>query len=234
MKLGVFGGTFDPIHIGHLHLAHRTQRLFGLSQIHFVVATSPPHKSPDQLIPLSHRYSMVCLATSGSATFVPSLLELESPASPFSIHTLRKLDQRYRRKRAELYFIAGGDSLLDVGSWRESQELLTSYNFIFVSRPGIEMVDVAAALPRRATFRVHDLRGLGSRQIRRQLQSEGKARDMGIYLIDVDALDISSSQIRTLVSLGKRIHHLVPSSVHEYIHKLHLYGSDDQRTADCP
>ncbi|MGI0015978.1 MAG: nicotinate-nucleotide adenylyltransferase [Nitrososphaera sp.] len=224
MKLGVLGGTFDPIHLGHLQLAHRTQKHFALAQVHFVVTAVPPHKSAEELIPFNHRYAMVSLATSGATVFVPSLIELDPPASPYSIHTLRKQASRYRKGQANIYFIAGGDSLLEVGGWRESGELLSSYNFVFVVRPGFDVSNAGAILPRGAIARVRDFRGLGPRQLRRNIQTEEKTFEKRIFIIDVGALDISSTQIRSLVAAGTRIHHLVPPPVYEYIQKLRLYG----------
>ena len=225
MKLGALGGTFDPIHLGHLHVASRIQSLFGLSQIHFVVATTPPHKPRGGLLPFSHRYAMVALATLGSVSFVPSTVELEPPPSPFSIHTLKKLAKDNGRDLLDVYFIAGGDSLLDVANWRDSLNLLTTYNFIFVARPGVATIDPRAVLPRKAAKRVRELRGLGSRQLRERIRREEGSSENKIFVVDVDAPDISSSQIRTLVSSGKRMRHLVPLAVHEYIQKLHLYNA---------
>jgi nicotinate-nucleotide adenylyltransferase len=225
MKLGVFGGTFDPIHLGHLHVASRIQSLFGLSQIHFVVAATPPHKRRVGLLPFSHRYAMVALATLGSISFVPSTVELEPPASPFSIHTLKKLVRNNGRDLLDVYFIAGGDSLLDVANWRDSLNLLTTYNFIFVARPGVATIEAKAVLPRKAAKRVREFRGLGSRQLRQRIRREEGSSENRIFIVDVDAPDISSSRIRSLVSSGKRIRHLVPVAVHEYIQKLRLYSA---------
>ncbi len=224
MKLGVFGGTFDPIHRGHIHIARRTQELFDLAQIHFVVATAPPHKRLENLGPFSLRFAMVSLATSKYPAFIPSLVELEKPTSPFSIHTLGKLARNNSRNPRDLYFIAGGDSLREVSSWRESGKLLTTYSFIFVSRPGVKDLDPASVLPRKVVARVRDLRGLRYRQLRRQIRIEENASQNRIFLVDVSAPDISASGVRALASAGMRIQHLVPASVHQYITKLHIYG----------
>ena len=224
MKLGVFGGTFDPIHRGHMHIARHAQNLFGLSQIHFVVATSPPHKRAGDLGPFSLRFAMVSLATSRFPSFIPSLIELEPPRSPYSIHTLGKLARGSSRAPRDLFFIAGGDSLLEVSNWREGGKLLSSYSFIFVSRPGVEDQDPARVLPRRVVSRVRDLRGLGRRQARREIRLEERASQNRIFLVDLSAPDISASRIRSLVFAGRRIQHLVPVPVGQYIRKLHLYG----------
>lgn len=222
-RLGVLGGTFNPIHNGHLQIAHYVQRLFTLSQIHFVVAAVPPHKSAEDLVALNHRYAMVCLATQDFPDFIPSLVELEPPASPFSIDTLAKLSHGRYGDAKGLYFIAGADSLMEVASWHESERLLTSHDFVFVSRPGVRRVDAEAVLPKAAAARVCDLRGLGLRQARKVLHG-GEARGDGIFLVDADALDISALRIRTLLKFGRCVRHLVPDHVDDYIRKLHLYG----------
>jgi nicotinate-nucleotide adenylyltransferase len=224
MKVGVLGGTFDPIHLGHLHLARHTQRLFELSQVYFVVACTPPHKCTKTIIPFSHRFAMVSLATAGQRSFVPSLIELEPPESPFTIHTLGKLARCDGRRARDLYFIAGEDSLLDVSNWRQSEKLLTSYNFVFASRPAVEHADALAVLPPGAVSHLRDLRGLAPREVRRRIKLEEQTSENRIFMIDVAALDISATRIRALASAGKRIDRLVPPSVHEYIKKQSIYG----------
>jgi len=224
VKLGVFGGTFNPIHLGHLHLARSVQRLFDLAHIHFVVAAAPPHKAPEKLVPFMHRYAMVSLATAKRPTFSPSLVELEPPCSPFSFHTMAKFAGRQAGASSNLYFIAGGDSLLDVGGWHESRELLNSYNFIFVARAGVPILDATAVLPVDVQRRIRDLRGLGARQIRWRIRAEDPREENRLFVVDVGAPDISASQIRALVGGAKKYSHLVPPSVCQYIQKLHLYG----------
>jgi len=220
-RIGVLGGTFNPIHRGHLHIAREIQRIFSLAEVHFVVATTPPHKAPGDLIPFTHRYAMVSLATAGVSSFIPSLIELEPEASPFSVDTMRKLARSLGRRKGLLYFIAGGDSLPEVKTWRESEKLLTSYSFIFATRPGSRPVNPADVLPERAVARVWDLSGLGQDKTYRVVEQTDASR---IYILNVGAPDISATQIRELASSGKSIQRMVPKSVREYIDKLHLYG----------
>ncbi len=220
-RIGILGGTFNPIHLGHLHIAGEIQRIFSLSQVHFVVATAPPHKAPEDLIPFAHRYAMVSLATAGMPSFVPSLVELEPEASPFSVDTMSKLDRRLGSESA-LFFIAGGDSLAEVKSWREGEKLLTSYNFIFAMRPGAGSFNPDDVLPERASALVRDLTRLSPTQIQNSIGENGNTKR--IYILDVHAPDISATQIRKWVSSGQAIHRMVPEPVCEYIQKLHLYG----------
>jgi nicotinate-nucleotide adenylyltransferase len=223
-RIGVLGGTFNPIHFGHLYIARNIQRLFSLSQVHFVVATKPPHKIFEDVIPFVHRYAMVSLATANMPSFIPSLVELEPQASPFSVDTMSKIAHCMGRKRCVLYFIAGGDSLLEVKSWREIEKLLKSYNFIFVSRPGIERPDPADVLPASAVSRVLDLTGFRRVQLRQRIEAEQAAKNR-IYIVDIGSPDISATRIRSLVAGQERIHRMLPKLVREYIRKLHLYGA---------
>jgi len=185
----------------------------------------PPHKPAEDMIPFPHRYAMASLATSGFAGFIPSMIELECPASPYSVDTLAKLAQRRGLTGKDLYFIAGGDSLRDVAGWHTAEALLMSYNFVFVMRPGVSMPDLAELLPEPARARVVDCRGKMPDRVRHLLHTEMAAPDDRIFLIDAGAPDIAASQIRKLASQGRGISHLVPAAVHEYIQKLHLYGA---------
>ena len=223
-RLGALGGTFNPIHAGHIYIARRIQRLFRLSQIHFVVAATPPHKPTDRLVPLIHRYAMVCLALSGTRALIPSLLELEPPPSPFSIHTLRKLSQKATAGGRGVYFIGGGDSLQDVSGWHQSERLLSAFNFIFVARPGTETADPSRFLPPGVMDRVIDLRNRVPGFVRHSVRRCETEKQRHIYLLDVGAPDISASAIRLRVAAHRNIEGLVPAGVQEYIKKLQLYG----------
>jgi nicotinate-nucleotide adenylyltransferase len=224
VRLGVLGGSFNPIHFGHLHIARSCQRLFSLSQVHFVVACSPPHKSAEDMIPFMHRYAMVCLATAKRPSFIPSLIELEPEASSYSIDTLDKLARHVGRSQKHLYFIAGGDSLNEVKFWRESETLLTTYNFIFVLRPGTSPGDPREVLPEQALRSMRNFCGLGRVQMQRRIAEEERSGESRIYIVDLDAPDISATEIRTLAGAGKPVKSAVPSPVRDYIRKLNLYG----------
>ncbi len=161
IRLGVLGGSFNPIHLGHLHIARRTRGLFGLSRVLFVVACTPPHKQPHDLISFNHRYAMVSLATSGCEYFHPSPVELESPVSPYSIDTLAKLARRFGIAGHALHFIAGGDSLLEVAGWHRGAELLLTYTFVFAMRPGFLVPDIEGILPARCAWAPRGLQRMG-------------------------------------------------------------------------
>ncbi len=224
IKLGVLGGSFNPVHLGHLHIARRSREMFGLSEVHFVVASVPPHKAPGDLIPFAHRYAMVSLATSGCPGFLPSLAETEPPVSPYTVDTLAKVARACGLPGCNLYFIGGGDSLQDVAGWHDSVGLLESYNFIFVMRPGVLVPAAREVLPPAAAGRVVDARGIDPVQVQSRLAGECGSKDCRIYLIDVGAPDIAASRIRKMASRGEAIGPVVPAAVQEYITKLRLYG----------
>jgi len=167
---------------------------------------------------------MVSLATAGMTAFVPSLVELDPPTSPFSLHTMEKLALVRGDGGAGLYFIAGGDSLLEVMGWHQGEELLRSYNFIFVARPGVAARNAADRFPVGIRERIRDLRAVKANQLVRCIRGECRCGETRIFIVDAGAPDISSSMVRNCASAGKSIRHLVPVSVHQYIHKLHLYG----------
>ncbi len=223
-RIGVFGGTFNPIHRGHLHIAHRTKSLFDLDEIHSVVAASPPHKPNVDLALLLHRFAMVSLATAAVPSFIPSLIELEDPASPYSVRTMEKFALLNSGNSRNVFFIGGGDSLLDVAGWHESGELLRNYNFVFVTRPGVPAVDPGQALPALIRDRIRDLRGRSLAEIRGIVGEATPGEVNRIFILDARAPDVSSSQVRLDAAGGRPIGHLVPAAVRSYIQKLHLYG----------
>lgn len=221
-RVGVLGGTFNPIHCGHLHIAREVQSLFSLEQVHFVVALNPPHKSPSDLLPFAHRYAMASLATAGFPGFIPSPIEVEPGASSYTIDTMDKLKRRVGGDGSALFFIAGGDSLPEVRSWRQGAALLGSYNFVFVTRPGVAAYDPADALPPDAVSRVRDLTGLSRSEAQRVIADESGC--LRIFIVDVGAPDISATEIRRLVLEGMPVDEMAPGPVREYIDKLKLYG----------
>jgi nicotinate-nucleotide adenylyltransferase len=222
--IGVFGGTFNPIHRGHLHIAKNVQSLFELSRVYFVVSPAPPHKKTEELIPFAHRYAMVSLAVEKEISFIPSMMEMEPDPSPYTIDTMDKLARVEKQNR--LFFIAGGDSLLEVASWHESERLLAEYNFIFMTRPWDDPVDAEKCLPADAFRRTRDLTGLGRAQAKKKIAGEPKEENR-IYIVDAKAPDISSTKIRALVATrggDRAVRRMLPPPVRGYIQKLSLYG----------
>ena len=223
VRIGVLGGTFNPIHRGHLHIAKSVQSLFGLSRVYFVVSPSPPHKRADDLLPFAHRYAMTSLAVDKEISFIPSMMEMGPEPSPYTIDTMDKLAQLERQNR--LYFIAGGDSLLEVASWRESERLLVDYNFIFVTRPWDEPIDAEKCLPADAFRRTRELTGLSRARVKKIIAGDSKGENR-IYIVDVKAPDVSSTKIRVLLAArggDRAVRRMLPPAVRVYVRKLRLY-----------
>jgi nicotinate-nucleotide adenylyltransferase len=217
VNVALFGGTFDPVHSGHLVAARAAQAAFALDQIHFVPACVPPHKRARNLTAFAHRYAMVALACAGMPGFIPSLLDAgeEEPAAPsYSITTVRKM-RALLPPGDRLHYLIGVDAFLDIGSWNECVALLDSAEFIVVSRPGFSIARVAEVIPRElhaGAMSDHTI----------------ELRHTQVHLLTTVEADISSSEIRSLAARGKSICGLVPDTVAEYVRKLNLYQNEDQ------
>ncbi len=215
MNIAIFGGTFDPIHAGHLTAARAAQRRFSLERILFIPTGSPPHKIHDHLTDYAQRFAMVALACAGEPRFVPSTVEAPTPdRSPrYSIDTVRAV-RRKLRQHDRLFFIVGADAFLDLPHWREFRRLLDSVEFIVVSRPGSDV----AALRQVAPPDLLPARHLPARPDTIRLR-HGAVH----FLHGVDA-PMASRDIRQAVHARKTITGLVPKLVEEYILKEGLYG----------
>lgn len=214
-RIGVYGGTFDPIHNGHLSVAAAILKAFALKQMLFVLAFVPPHKRRREISAAYHRYAMVALATEESPAMLASAIELEAPARPYTIETLHRLQAEHTD--AQLFFVMGADSFADVTSWHEHERLLSDHNIIVAARPGYgKDVDLTAHLVPRLQAQVVDLRGS-------QHPSDEHLTAPHIYLTDYVIADVAATEIREAVSEGRTIDHLVPQAVAGYIEKYGLY-----------
>ncbi len=194
MRIALFGGTFDPIHSGHLRAAKAAARKFSLDRILFVPSGAPPHKTRDRLTSFHHRYAMVALACAADPRFVPSLLEAPTldHRPRYSIDTVRAARRRLNRGD-ELYFLIGIDAFLDLPHWHEYHRLLSTVNFIVVSRPGFPVAEISktAESIRGKRKAIHQLKGV--------------------------SVDVASRDIREAIRLGRRVTGLVPPLVEQYI-----------------
>ena len=147
MNLALFGGTFDPPHLGHLAVARAAAQRLGLKQVLFVPADVPPHKQKKPLTPYLHRYAMTALACAEEKTFVPSTLEAAGNGKPsYTLETVRRVKAGLR-KSDRLFVLVGADMWATVATWWHAEELLREAEFIVASRPGFTLADVAGALP---------------------------------------------------------------------------------------
>jgi nicotinate-nucleotide adenylyltransferase len=223
VNIGVLGGTFDPIHKGHLHIALKSQEIFGLSKVFFVVAQTPPHKRNDNISSAYHRFAMVALATAPYPDFMASPLELESNSSPYTVDTLQRLCRQLDIPPYSIFFLAGGDSFQSIHTWKDYETLLTAYNVLFVERPDARIEDATRLLPPAVCQRFVDLRAKGLHAQPPEEVRQGRQRESRVYLLDIDAPDVSSTAVRCNSTLVEARRHWVTETVANYINKYRLY-----------
>ena len=220
-RVGVFGGTFDPPHLGHLLLAETIQEQFKLDELLFVPCNEPPHKKRSDLTPALHRYAMVVAATLQNPAFSPSPLEVNRPGKSYSIDTVRALVDELGAA-AQVFLVAGLDSFLEIETWKESEELLEACSFIVVSRPSNSFDRVHEMLPESVHTRLVDVRG--------DVAIDTSMNDLRIYLSDAVYLDLSSTEIRRRARAGESNRYRVASEVERYIHTHELYAASTVTT----
>jgi len=212
--IALFGGSFDPIHIGHLAVARAALRRFQLDEVHFIPAGRPPHKLKHELAAFGHRYAMAALACADHPRFVPSLADagdLTGRHASYSIDTVR----HYREQlgpRDRLYFLVGADAFLEIPTWKRYEALLESCDFIVVSRPGYGLEALRLVIPPKL------LAPTPARDRHRIV-----LRKTSVYFLDTVASHVSATEIRRRRQRGQSIHGLVPMRVEEYILKQALY-----------
>ncbi len=225
MKLAFFGGTFDPVHLGHLAIARAAAEKFDLDVVYFVPADVPPHKRSRSLTEFQHRFAMLALATADDQRFVPSLLEANSEQPNYSIQTIRRLKSALKQSD-KLYFLIGIDAFMEISIWKQPVELLSECDFVVASRPGHSLEEIAKALPESLRLSQAALQALGQPQS----GSTIKLPTSTIHLLDNVHEHVSSTQIRA--AAHKSVEDLstyVPRLVAEYIRKEHLYLGNDAR-----
>jgi nicotinate-nucleotide adenylyltransferase len=195
MRLGLFGGTFDPVHLGHLILAEQCREACGLDQLWFVVAGAPPHKPGDRTA-VTHRLEMVRIAIAGHASFAVSEIETLRPGPHYSVETLETV--RRDQPEDDLFFLIGADSLAELPSWREPGRIAQLATIVVVNRPGLEEID-PAKLP--------DF-GAGSHPL---------------MSVTIPPIGIASTDLRCRLAEGRSIRYMVPRAVAAYIEAQGLY-----------
>ena len=212
MKLGILGGTFNPVHMAHLRIAEEARDRFGLDRVIFIPAATPPHKPQVGELSFASRLEMVRLAIADNDRFSASDMEGVRGGRSYSIDTLRALHQEYPGD--ELFFIVGADSFNDISTWREYASIFAMCNVVCVQRPGSTIKSLAKALPVAISCE------FGYNEASKMLShSSGH----GVYALDGVLLDISSSHIRHLARAGRSIRYLVPDAVENYIKGQRLY-----------
>jgi nicotinate-nucleotide adenylyltransferase len=231
MNIGLFGGTFDPVHRGHLALARAALEQYKLHRIHFVPANIPPHKQGQPLSPFLHRFAMLALATAEEKAFVPSLLEgPEENAAPvrrsksqpekpnYTIDTIRRLKQSFKVSD-KLFLLVGIDAFADIAQWHQAEALFRECEFVVASRPGYSLADVANALPESLRPRPEVTRPFHKQAATGDLVLKG----VHIHLLADLHQSASATAIREAAASGKPLGRFVDAPVAEYIRKMGLY-----------
>jgi nicotinate-nucleotide adenylyltransferase len=221
-RIGVFGGTFNPIHVCHLRVAARVRELVGLERVIFVPAAEPPHKIAD-LAPAFHRLEMTKLAVMGWAGFEVDDLELKRAGPSYSADTMEEFRRRY--PDADLYFLLGEDMFRDLSTWHEPQRLLAVCRLAVIARSGVPFAALAGSpwlgdTPREVLERL-------------DARSGEVSLDLGprvpVCLVRPEPCDVSSTQVRRALADGRLEKNVLPAPVHSYILKYELYGVRDER-----
>lgn len=207
------GGTFNPIHLAHLRIAEEARELCSLDRVLFIPVADPPHKQLAGEVPFAQRCEMVRLAIADNPAFELSDIEGQRSGKSYSIDTITVF--RNENPDAELYFIIGSDSFLELGLWHRYADIVSSCNLIVVERPGRQVCDPLSALP--ASLQEELRYTHASRRLEH-------AAGTSIQFFAGCLLDISSSEIRRLSAAGQSITYLVPPSVEAYINKQRIYS----------
>jgi nicotinate-nucleotide adenylyltransferase len=230
MNIGLFGGSFDPIHHGHLALARAAKERCDLNRIYFVPANVPPHKQKQPLASYFHRYAMVALATVGEKAFLPSLLEApvlaaggkSRPAEAavnYSIDTVRRLKQSLK-KIDRLFFLIGMDAFADIAKWREPEAIFRECGFIVASRPGYSLADVANALPEK----LRPAQAVSQPFSKQPAKGDLVLKGVTVHLLENVHQPVSATAIREAVTAKKPLRKYVDAAVEAYIRKEGLYS----------
>jgi len=214
-RIAAYGGTFDPIHNGHIEIARAVVKSFDVEQLLLIPAYRPPHKGSKAIAGGYHRFAMAALATVGEPRVVVSTIELEAPDRPYTFETIERLRSQFGPE-TRLFFVMGADSFEEINTWREPSRLISSTNLIVVTRPGHDIG--TSHLDNIFLEKIVDLRGCDSGRPNR-----GERDNERIYLTAYVNNDVSSTDIRQRTRDGESIEGLVPPPVAEYIKKYNLY-----------
>ncbi len=225
MNIGLFGGTFDPVHKGHMALARAALTQYKLHRILFVPANIPPHKQKQPLLHFVHRFAMLALATADEKAFLPSQLEAPEEVTAkksghpnYTIDTVRRLKQSLKASD-KLFFLIGMDAFADIAKWHKAEELFRECEFVVASRPGYWLADVANALPEKLRPRPEVTRPFQKQAATGDLMLPGAT----IHLMADLHQAASATAIREAAAAGKPLGRFLDAPVAEYIRKMGLY-----------
>lgn len=223
-KIAFYGGSFDPLHNGHLMIARKLTEIFKLDEFVFIPAFHAPHKIDKNPTSALHRYAMLALATNDEPNIKISKMELDAPERPYTFETLSKLKNEL--KNAQIFFVMGADSWAEITTWREWETVLTIVDIIVVTRPDYEIE--FSHVTEKIKKRIIDLRRIfnAKSQSRKVAKSENldKGKEQQIYITDAVQMDISATEIRRKIKENKSDwREFVPVEVAKYIKKYDLY-----------
>jgi nicotinate-nucleotide adenylyltransferase len=219
LKLGVFGGTFNPIHYGHLRAAEEVREKLGFEKILFIPSGKPPLKTKDIAV-AGHRFEMTRLAILDNPFFEICDIETKRTGKSYTVNTIEELKKAYPSR--EFYLILGIDAFLDIPNWRHPERLIALANFVIISRPGFRFADLRLSpymrkINRQTLKRIDDA---GEDVCTLALESRREA-----VLLGIASMEISATDIRNTLKEGKSIKYLLPAEVQSYIIKNKLYKS---------
>jgi nicotinate-nucleotide adenylyltransferase len=222
-RIALYGGTFDPVHVGHEAVARNLTEFFGLDEFVFVPASVAPHTRDRRVSPALDRFAMLALATQEERLFRVSAVEMNAPEKPYTVETLTRFSETLG-ETARLFFVMGADSWEDITTWREWERVLTLTDQLIVTRPGYEVP--VGHLTEAVRGRIVDLCGASRDRVDEELAIERGTR---IYLTDAVKIRVAATDVRAAVARGDwaELDTLVAPSVAEYIRKYGLYRETD-------
>lgn len=215
MKIGILGGTFNPVHIAHLRIAEEVRERFELERIIFVPAATPPHKPLAGDLPFAIRHRMVGMAIAGNPSFTVSEIEGKRAGKSYSIDTIHAFRAKYPDD--ELFFVIGSDSFRDIGTWWKYADIFALCNIVVVERPDAVVLSICSSLPLDI---LHEFSYFDAEK--RLAHRAGYS----VYYVEGIPLNISSTAIRRLVRLERSIRYLVPEEVEHFIKEHGLYKDE--------
>ncbi len=213
MRIGLFGGTFNPVHWGHLRSVEEIRENFSLKKVIFVPASLPPHKEEEEIVQANHRFRMVAMAVKDNPFFSLSDFELQHPGKSYSIDTINYFRQ-HLGERAPLFFIVGIDAFLEITTWKSYQDLFFLSNFIVMTRPGYGKRNINQILPGEIAENFSY-----DEENDRFVHSSNFA----VYFHNITLLDISSTLIRRRIKKKRSVKYLLPEGVRKYMQSNRLY-----------
>jgi nicotinate-nucleotide adenylyltransferase len=219
-RVGVIGGTFDPLHYGHLAAARAAAGALGLDRVLFVPSRHPPHRPDTPAASGYHRLAMTALGVGGVPGWQTSEVELAREGKSYTFDTLAEL--RRAEPASQFFFITGADAFAEIATWWRYPDVLDLAHFVVIARPGTTLDQLRARLPDLATRMV-------SLPVPRDVIASAASGPPVIFLVNTDTPDISGSEIRRRAARGEPLDGLVPEPVARYIATHHLYRGDEEK-----